>query len=232
MSESRGRWPRAIKRAWFDLLSKKRAPENDGIVAPTINLPDWFDKVPALPEVLEIAVRARESEEGAANLAEEKASRLLQLALALLAISLALGAFQLRHSIGHSVWYWLALIPVTSSIFFLAIAAFEASQIDRVGFYGLASVADCQEATAEDVTRAAVKAEFIGTALADWTRRNKHSDLMQARAWLTRGLLALIVSALVAGVVVAWNSTLPAPSHTSLAAFKFMTCQILHRFTG
>jgi len=217
MPDGDGAWPRAIKRAWYDLLPSKCAPSNDGIVAPTIELPDWIDKVPPLSEVLDIAVRARESDEAAAHLAEEKASRLLQLTLALLTISLALGAFQLRHAVGHPLAYWLALIPVAASIFFLAIAAFEASQIDRVGFYGLATVEDCQGSTKEEIIRAAISAELSGSSLARWSSQNKHTDLMQARAWLTRGLLVLIVSALVAGGVVAWGSepTAPTPSSTT-----------------
>jgi hypothetical protein len=36
--------------------------------------------------------------------------------------------------------------------------------------------------------------------LASWTSVNKHTDLMRARAWFLRGLAALIVAGLVAGI--------------------------------
>lgn len=36
--------------------------------------------------------------------------------------------------------------------------------------------------------------EEVGRVLARWTAKNKISDLMQARAWFTRGLTALIIA--------------------------------------
>jgi glucan phosphoethanolaminetransferase (alkaline phosphatase superfamily) len=194
-----GTWPRTLMRFLYDFLPAAMAPDSDGIDAPDIQSPEWVDAVASLPGSGDIARRARESSEGDAKTAEDKASRLVQILLALLTITLALGSYQLQYALSRSLIWLLTLIPVGLAIVFLALAAFEALQIDRVGKYSMPDGSELAGATLEQVPTLLVAAEVRGYLLAAWTARHKHSDLMQARAWFTRGLAALLVAGLLAG---------------------------------
>jgi glutathione synthase/RimK-type ligase-like ATP-grasp enzyme len=221
-----GVWPRALKRFLWDFRSRGKAPPNDGIVAPEFRAPSWLDEVAQLPDALETARRAREASEAAAKAAEEKADRLVKLALSLLAIALALGAFQLTFSLEHT-WRWLpGLAPIGASLFCLALAAFEAIEIDRVGMYGHPMASHLATFGQKDPRSVLLEREEDGRRLAGWTSVNKHSDLMQARAWLSRGLAALIVAALVAGSArasTARQSTKPALTTTTTTILRLTT---------
>ena len=116
MTVSGGEWPRAIRRFMYDFYTHKRAPNDDGIVRPEIELPDWIDHVAALPGSLEVAQRAREQAEGGASKAEDKASRLLQVVLALLTITLALGSYQLGFALDRTAIWEFTLIPVCAAL--------------------------------------------------------------------------------------------------------------------
>jgi hypothetical protein len=193
-----GRWPRALRRFCCDFLPAGVAPINDGVVAPNIPEPDWIASAAEVTESLDLVRRARESAEERARTAEDKASRLLQTVLALLTLALALGSYQATFASGRaSVWFF-TLIPIGYAIGSLALSAFEASQIDRVGLYYMPDGSELEGASEADVRRTLLVAEDRGRQLADWTARKKHSDLMQARAWMTRGLAALLLAALLA----------------------------------
>jgi hypothetical protein len=194
-----GQWPELRKRIFFDFQSKQRAPENDGIVAPEFEAPEWVDRATANPLAVDVARRSREDAEAAAGKAEDKASRLVQVVLALLTIALALGSYQLGWSLDRSGLTWFSLIPVTVALASLTLSAFEALQIDRVGMYDTPDGSQLTEDAGDSRTEL-LKAEVRGTQLAKWTSNHKHSDLMQARAWFTRGLAALLMAGLVAGV--------------------------------
>jgi hypothetical protein len=195
-----GKWPKALMLFLYDLKPAKWAPNNDGIVAPSFQQPGWIDQVARLPGALDVAQRARESAEGDAKTAEDKASRLVQIALALLTIALALGSYQLDFALRRSSGWLATVAPVGLAIAFLALSAFEALQVDRVGKYSLPDGSELESAQPQEVSSRLLAAEVRGRTLASWSARNKHSALMQARAWFTRGLAALLVAGLIAGV--------------------------------
>lgn len=199
-SPNPGRWPKALRRVGWDLWLASKAPANDGIVAPSIARPGWVDRVSNITGAVELAKAANQEARDTAAKAEEKASRLVQLGLALLALALAVGAYQLTFDLKRTPWYRPTLIPVAFAIIFLALATFEAVEIDRVGFYRSAEPADFDGVGSAAAPAVQLEIEEYGRALARWTANRKLSDLMQARAWLARGLLALIVAALTAGI--------------------------------
>jgi hypothetical protein len=194
-----GKWPRALLRFCYDFRSAKRAPQNDGTVAPNIAPPGWIAEVAKIPGVLDLARRAREAAEGAAKAAEDKGSRLAQVLLALLTVNLALGSYQLTFALQNGWLSWPTLAPVVLALIFLGLALFEALQIDRVGYYGQPVSENLIGMDAKSAEEEVLIREERGRRLAVWTSDHKHSDLMQARAWFTRGLAALLVAGIVAG---------------------------------
>lgn len=212
VSETPGYWPPLGKRVLYDFLTNKRAPSQDGAVPPTFAPALWIDEIAELPECVDVARRANDDAVGAAKSAEDKASRLVQVALALMTVTLALGAFQVTFALDRSwVWLW-SLIPIAFALSCLSLAAFEALQIDRVGFYRTAKPADLAELASHSSNAAIVAAEEDGRLLARWTSNNKHTDLMQARAWFSRGLITLIAAALLAASLRAGSDAYAAPT--------------------
>jgi hypothetical protein len=196
--ETPGTWPRAIVRFCWDFLPGTRAPANDGVVAPTFVTPVWVNEVATQRGALDAARRAHDEAKHGAQVAEDKASRLVQIALALLTIGLALGAFQLSFVLDHD-WPWaLSMIPIGVGLACLILAAFEAVEVDRVGMYHHPSPADLSGT--ENAEATLIAGEELGRRLARWTSDRKHTDLMQARAWFSRALAALVVGAVLAGI--------------------------------
>ena len=103
----------------------------------------------------------------------------------------------------------MAPLPAVGAIAlaFLVIAAFEASKIDRVGFYRHPSGRDLTEPGPREPTLRAIEQEEVGRRLAEWSSRHKHSALMQARAWFTRGLVLLVATAITTAAVWAIATT-------------------------
>lgn len=210
--EDQGSWPRAIKRFLWDFFPASRAPDNDGLAAPQLAPPSWTLGVRPSGIALEAARRAHDQAKAGAAAAEAKAARLVQNALALVAVAVGLGAFQLNFALDRA-WPWLlSLMPVGTAIVFMALAAFEAVEIDRVGMYSHPSLRDLAQEPLTDPIRVLMLEEERGRRLASWTSRKKHSDLMQARAWFSRGLAALLVASVLAGIVRA--SVAPASAGT------------------
>jgi glutathione synthase/RimK-type ligase-like ATP-grasp enzyme len=194
-----GSWPGALRRFRYDFLRKAKAPENDGVVAPVFATPSWVHDVGARPQALETARAARTTAEEAAKTAEAKANRLVQTSLALLTLGLTLGAYQLRVALDRS-WPWLlSLVPVGAGLIFLALSAFEAVEVDRVGFYRQPNAADLAGIGSRDPAVVLLAVEEEGRRLARWTAGHKLTDLMQARAWFSRGLAGLLLAGIVAG---------------------------------
>lgn len=213
--ESDGCWPKALRRFGYDFMTKAKAPENDGVIAPVFAMPSWVEDVAARPEALDTARRAREAAETRAKTAEEKGNRLVQIVLALLTIAVALGAYQLKFALDRS-WPWFALlVPAGLGLAFLALSAFEAAEIDRVGFYRRPKAGDLACLGSRDPAVVLLAGEEEGRRLAAWTARNKLSDLMQAKAWFSRGLAALLVAGAVAGASRASNGTETEPTTTT-----------------
>ena len=133
-----------------------------------------------------------------------------KLCLTLLATALAIAGYQvgvLRHE-SHPTWWLLA--PAVLSVGFLAIAAICSLEVQRVGIY--------QWEGAEPLGRTPggrlglVGSEETGRRLAAWTAGVKANGFLQARAWLSRALVALIVSAIVAiGMATRPAATKPNP---------------------
>lgn len=195
---SAGTWPRALKRIAWDFLPAKHAPNNDGTSSPDIPDPLWASAVAVHPEAIAVARRAHDEAKSAAKIAEEKGSRLAQTGLALLTVTLAVGAFQANFIFDRSSWWLFSAIPILGALAFLSLATFEAVQIDRVGFYNHPSPADLLLNLPQDPAATIIAKEETGRLLALWTANHKHSDLMQARAWFTRGLASLILAAALA----------------------------------
>lgn len=203
-----GKWPKTLRRFLWDIGPACSAPPNDGIVAPEEKIPPWIDQVALLPDSLEVVRRARQDAEDRAKTAEDKAARLVQTVLVLLTIALALGSYQLEFTLKHTRYWVFGLIPIALAIVCFALSAFEALQIDRVGMYSMPVGWELEGLDAADARTRILRAEEYGKMLAGWTAKNKHTDLMQARAWMSRGLAALLIAGVFAGI----TRALPEPA--------------------
>jgi hypothetical protein len=214
MRTSLGQWPDAAKRLRYDFQTKKSAPANDGIEAPVFARPVWIDEVARFKGALALARDARIGAEAGAAAAEGKAGRLVQVGLALLTITLALGAYQASFAFSRS-WMWdFSLIPVIAALSMIALATFEAQQVDRVGMYRNPNPEDLAARANGDDDAAVLASEYQGLQLARWTSNHKHTDLMTARAWFSRGLAALLVAAVLASGARALTTTAHSPPAT------------------
>lgn len=195
-----GYWPHPLKQFWWDMLpaKSKRVPARSGLRNPKWEPPAWLGSPGAVPaEAVEQARRAHEYEVERAHAAETKASRLAQTCLALLALALGLAAYQLgvaRQEGG--AWRYLAAAPAALAIPFLILAGLEALEIDRVGLYWPGAAEDILKGS--DPLRSQLLVEERGAFLAGWTATKKLDMLLQARAWFSRGLIALLLGGLVA----------------------------------
>lgn len=150
--------------------------------------------------VFETAKAANQAAMDTAATAEAKASRLVQVGLALLTLAFAVGAYQLSFALRRSTDSLLTLIPIAAALAFLSLAVFEAVEIDTVGFYRQVQAADFEGVGPLGAASVELEVEENGRHLARWSATHKLTDLMQARAWLSRGVAALVVAALVAGI--------------------------------
>jgi hypothetical protein len=153
-----------------------------------------------LAGAVELASAARLEAESDARSAEDKAGRLAQTVLALLTLAVAVAAFQLQFSLARG-WVWSPLLfPSVAAIVCLTLSAFTAVQVDGVGVYQRVQPHDLVGQTELSMTEALVAAHETGRALARWSASHKASDVLQARAWLSRGTAALLMAGLVAAV--------------------------------
>lgn len=201
-----GRWPPALKRFLWDLLPASKAPENDGVLAPHFARPIWINEVATWDGTLDVAQRANAAAQESARAAEDKGSRLVQVSLALITVAIALATFQLTAALGMPWYRMLLVVPALTAIMLIALAAAEALEIDRVGIYGHAQPGDLQQRLGRTRAALAVEAEERGRQLARWTANHKLTDLMQARAWFSRGLAALLLAGLIAGATFALDT--------------------------
>jgi hypothetical protein len=116
-----------------------------------------------------------------------------------------------------SLPWLLSLGPIVAALVCLSLAAFEALEIDRVGMYRHPTANDLSGRGLLDAPALLIAEEELGRRLARWTSIKKHSDLLQARAWFSRGLAALIVAALLAAIGRAAMND-PAPSLTTTSS--------------
>ena len=206
--EDKGVWPSPWKRFKDDFRPKedlrwwKSPPAKDGTEAPEVFEPAWLYEVATRPGALEVARRANDQASESAKAAETKANRQVQISLSVLTLAFVVGRIQLGLVVNKH-WLWmLTLIVVLYAIASLAISAFQALQVDRVGSYHVPSGQSLAALGAKDPVPTILAKEERGRRWATWTSEHKHSDLMQARAWFTRGLATLILAAVV--MLVSW----------------------------
>ncbi len=205
-----GSWPRPLRIVGYDLGRASKAPPNDGVVPPEYTPPQWAPLAARSPAALAVAQRANDEAREGAKAAEEKAARLVQITLATIAAGTALVAYQLGFVLERSPWFLLLLLPGAAALVCLAIAGLEAIEIDRVGHYGWPSAEHLANPGPRDPIIAMIEQEDIGRRLASWTSENKHTALMQARAWFSRGLVLLMVAIVVA--IVFWGINVATPT--------------------
>ena len=197
---AKGSFPKPHKLVWWDLGRASKAPENDGVRAPQFATPSWMPLVARSPEAVTVARRANDEAKLGAKAAEDKAARLVRIALTTLAVAITITAFQVGLIASWGLWWLPLAIPVVLAIGCLSVAAFEAAQIDRVSFYRHAYLSDLAVTGPRDPTFALVEQEDRGRRLTSWGSEHKHTALMQARAWFTKGLVLLIAAGLIAAV--------------------------------
>jgi hypothetical protein len=198
----KGYWPPWLLRFWWDLMPGKFVPGQGGLKAPVFLPPDWIHESWAeTPAVLDQARKAHDRAMDRASEAEAKSGRTLQLSLALLASAIGILGFQLT-VIRSQGWPWaiyLFVLPTAAAAICLALAGAIAAEGDRPGIYHMPGLAEA--GSDSNPIRGMVLAEEHGRFLANWTSTNKLNDLLQARAWLTRGLLLLVIAATIAAAI-------------------------------
>jgi hypothetical protein len=150
------------------------------------------------PEALNQTRRAHDLERARIEALESKSGSTVNLCLTLLATSLALSGYQLaflrQHGFRHDCW--LLLVPAALSIMCVTTAGITALEIQRVGIYQWAGAEPLGYTPGGRL--GLVRAEEEGRRLANWSARIKVNAYLQARAWLSRALVAMILSAVVA----------------------------------
>lgn len=209
-----GSWPKPLKRVRWDLGRASSAPEDDGVVAPRFAPPAWAPAAARSPAGLSVVQRANDEAKAGAKAAEDKAVRLVRTALTTLAVATALLGYQLRFALDNGLGWLPLLIPVSAAFICLAIAAFEAYEIDRVGVYRHPTGQGLAEPGPRDPIVPVIEKEEEGRRLAQWSSQHKHTALMQARAWFTRGLTLLVAAVIAAAISWAFDvsDSNPAPS--------------------
>ena len=198
---STGSWPGPWRRFVNDFRPSNKAHPRDGIEAPEWLPPAEIRVAAEWEGSVDLARRAHDAAALAVSVGEAKASRLLQTSLALVVLGLAL--IPLQFSSFSLIGKALTALPF-ASVVLLSIAALEASQIDRVGIYSTPRLSDLKGKQL-GLGVAVVEAEERGRFMARWTADHKLTELLNAHAWFTRGLTALILSGLVAAVTFGFN---------------------------
>lgn len=209
-----GGWPKPLKRVRWDLGCARKAPPDDGAVAPRFASPPWASLAARSSSALSVVRRANDEATAGAKAAEDKAARLSRTALTTLALTAVLIGYQLQVALTHASWWFVSLTPVLGAFVCLAIAGFEATEIDRVGFYRHPTGRDLAEPGSREPIVKVIEQEDIGRRLAGWSSQHKHTALMQARAWFTRGLAFLVAASIVAAISWAFDSAATARTPT------------------
>ena len=202
-----GAWPKPLNRVRWDLGRASKAPDSDGVASPQFAPPSWASAAARSPAALSVVQRANDEARAGAKAAEDKAERLVRTALTTLAVATALLGYQLRFALEHGRWWLPLLIPVSAAFVCLAIAAFEAYEIDRVGVYRNATGQDLAEPGHRNPIVPVIEKEEEGRRLAQWSSRKKHTALMQARVWFSRGLMLLVAAVIAAAIAWAFDAS-------------------------
>lgn len=196
---ARRKAPGALKQFWWDMLPKRTPdrflPRRSGLKPPTPQL-DWITAdIAEHPDALDQTRRAHDLQLSRVDLLEQKGAAIVTLSLGLLTLALAVGGYQLGYLRRHEHAHWWLLMPAGLSVCFLVLATISGLEIQRVGVYQ--SVGAEPIGTPPGGRLALVREEEVGRRLAQWSAGIKVDGFLQARAWLSRALVALIAAALV-----------------------------------
>lgn len=200
--QPKGHWPPWHEKFRNDFRSAKRAKSNDGLLSPPIDDPAWTTSPGAhTHEVLEAARRRAASAMERISVAEARAHRIVQMGLTLLAVAFLIAGFtaeRVRSGDAGGGW-WIAVAVTIAPILLLALTITQAISVDRVSYVNPAEPGPAAEyTTADDQRRNLIMQENRARLMADWTARHKVNEFLQARAWLTRSITALIAAGLAA----------------------------------
>lgn len=204
-------WPTWQQKLKADFLPEPNEPAAAGIagmVPPPYQEHSWTVGAGAISdEALATAKLAREHAEARIASAEGRGTRLTQTGLTLLASVLAITGFQasrLRSAHVALAW-WLLLIPSVAAIGALGLVVVQAIGIDGVAAVGGFSASDvAQKESVDERRREQICQEIYAAEVADWTAQNKLDEVLKARAWLTRAIVAQVVAAVVAAAIWVW----------------------------
>ena len=192
-----GVWPPWWKKLWWDIWIRSGPNKTDGLEAPTPKRPYWLDESGSDSDLVLDAARAtRAYSDDRLERAEIRASRLLQTTFVLLTIGFASTGFLLNRLLerANSWEAYLLLIPSFLAFVFLIPAAVQTLGVGRVGL-GMAPrpgvIAESSETTRVSV---AAHEEVNAALITNWTADKKLSETNGAFRWVSRGILALILS--------------------------------------
>jgi hypothetical protein len=107
-------------------------------------------------------------------------------------------------------------VPAGAAITALAAAGITALELDRPGMSHTPKAAALRGR--DDPIRARVEAEERARDRATWTAERKYDDLLAARAWFSRGLVALVAAGLVGVLSLGADEPGPQPPGPSTTA--------------
>ncbi len=203
-----GHWPPWYRRLARDLLPSALVPEKDGLTAPEYEPPAWLAD-PGLNEddALELAKEVFNSQEERGTRAEEKGAKIAKTSLALLAIAFTAAGFSAGRlaEMDASKWEWMVgLSPASLAVIFLGMAALQGTAIEhRVRLSWGPTLDEIAESSGEQQRRELVGLYDRGQFIAHWSGTKRLDEVLQASAWLTRGIVALIVAGI--ATVVIWS---------------------------
>lgn len=199
-----GKWPKWWRRLLWDLVPARLARRNDGLRAPVVGRPEW--QTPGrlvTQDMVEEASGRRAEAEARATCAEVRAGKIGQMAMTLLALAFAVGTYTAKRilELDVSARWWVLIAPAVGAGISFALAALQGLTAEHsVRLTGAAAPAGLHSPSEADRRRAAEEAAYRGQIVAHWSARMKLSESFQARAWLTRGIVLLIWS----GLLAAW----------------------------
>lgn len=206
-----GVWPSWRARVWADLSPRSWVPGQAGIKAPVYDPPGWLDQPSASTEAsVTLAKELFEIAEARAEYSETRGGKVAQSCLGLLAIAFtATGFLAARLRILEVEWWlWLLLVPAGTAIVALSLAGLQAMDAEHRVKLSFPPLLDDVAQTDDPKQRRVLVEEYDRAAqLADWCSNKRLGELLQARAWLTRGIIALTLTGI--AVVGAWAVATP-----------------------
>lgn len=200
------RWPGSRRQFLWDLVPGEIAPGSDGVIPPPRGEElAWTSKVDD-EDVVATYERARryrlDADDTTRNL-ELKASRFATFLVALLTANVALVVFEISRLGAHPDSTRIILVAVSGglglwSARWLVPGLIQAVDADQR--MGITSVSTLDDVAMDP--RTALRDEVHGFNTSNWTRQKKASTLIFARAAVSRSLVCLIPSTLLAVVLV------------------------------